>query len=97
MFDLKDDKPTDPASLPASQRMDPGRNGKVDEAARDRHATLIQALHDEHDLQAEERLQMAIDNDYDDHLHWRQEDAADLIDDLKRALKVAQNAEGRAA
>ena len=60
-------------------RMDPGRNGKVDEAALDRHATLIQALHDEHDLQAEERLQMAIDNDYDDHLHWRQEDAADLI------------------
>lgn len=80
MFELKDDKPTDPATLPEAQKMDPDRNGAVDEAALRRHATLIQALHDEHDLQAEERVQMAIDDDYNHHLHWRQEDAAELIE-----------------
>jgi hypothetical protein len=45
-----------------------------------RHAVLMECLHDERDRQAEERLQAAIDEDVYDHLHWRREDAAVLMD-----------------
>lgn len=45
-----------------------------------RHRTLIDILNDEGERQAEERYQMAIDEDYNDHLQWRPEDAAVLME-----------------
>jgi hypothetical protein len=47
---------------------------------RRRHAVLMDALDDEADRQSEERVQAAIDEDYYDHLQWRQDDAAVLIE-----------------
>lgn len=44
------------------------------------HRRLIESLDDEVERQAEERYQMAIDEDYNDHRHWRQEDAQVLIE-----------------
>lgn len=54
---------------------------KPDERAEQerRHGILMECLQDERDRQTEERLQMAIDADYYDHLHWREEDAMTLI------------------
>ena len=80
MFALKDDKPADPAKMPDAQRIDPDKAGRIEEGALERHATLIACLHEEHGLQAEERIQAAIDNDYNDHLHWQPEDAQVLMD-----------------
>lgn len=51
-----------------------------EEELRRRHAVLMECLEDERDRQSEERMQAAIDEDMYDHLHWRQEDAAVLID-----------------
>ena len=45
-----------------------------------RHAILMECLSDERDGQAEERQQAAIDEDFYDHLQWRQEDAAVLME-----------------
>ena len=45
-----------------------------------RHATLMECLNDERDRQTEERMQAAIDEDFYDHLQWRREDAAVLIE-----------------
>jgi hypothetical protein len=80
MFDPDRDTPAKPGSMPVSQRLDPERHKRADEPVLQRHATLMQCLRDEGDLQAEERAQMAIDEDYDDHLHWREEDAMALIE-----------------
>lgn len=57
-----------------------GDEGAVSEgeAERKRHASLMDVLHDEGDRQQEERYHMAIDEDYNDGLHWRPEDAAAL-------------------
>ncbi|MFN5940882.1 MAG: hypothetical protein ACK44C_11045, partial [Polaromonas sp.] len=45
-----------------------------------RHYTLMGLLEMESQMQAEERIQMAIDEDYYDHLHWRPDDAQELMD-----------------
>jgi hypothetical protein len=45
-----------------------------------RHGVLMDLLRDERDLQAEERLQMAIDHDFFDGLQWTPEDAQILLD-----------------
>ena len=51
------------------------------EAERDRrHAVLMDCLQDERDRQAEERQQASIDEDFYDHLQWRQEDALVLME-----------------
>jgi hypothetical protein len=50
------------------------------EDVKKRHSVLMDILHDEGDRQAEERFQMSIDEDYQDHLHWRPEDAAEVIE-----------------
>lgn len=55
-------------------RSDP--NGEV----KRRHATLMDCLNEERDLQQEERVQAAIDEDGHDHLQWQQEHAIDLIE-----------------
>lgn len=55
------------------------RSDPQDEIKR-RHAVLMECLTDERDRQSEERIQAAIDEDHYDHLQWRQEDAALLIE-----------------
>lgn len=50
-----------------------------DEALRERHSVLMGLLRYEHERQAEEREQMQIDEDYNDHLQWRPEDASELM------------------
>lgn len=50
------------------------------EEARRRHSVLMECLEDEKIGQAEERLQAAIDEDFYDHLQWRQEDAQVLME-----------------
>ena len=52
----------------------------ADEELERRHSVLMELLEDEGERQAEERIQMAIDEDYYDHLQWRPEDAQVLID-----------------
>lgn len=51
-----------------------------DEVKERRHGVLMSLLKDESELQAEERMQMAIDEDYYDHLQWRPEDAEALME-----------------
>lgn len=86
MFSVDNSTPIDPSALPTQQQINPDgatSSGEGGAKARDdveqRHAALHQALMDESDLQAEERLQMSIDHDYQDHLHWRREDAEVLM------------------
>jgi hypothetical protein len=50
------------------------------EESRRRHGVLMECLDDEKIGQSEERLQAAIDEDFYDHLQWRQEDAQVLIE-----------------
>jgi len=82
MFSPDYDTPADPASMPAASvgSPDAAANSKQDAKTDHRHSVLMQALRDEGELQAEERMQMAIDHDYHDHLHWRPEDAQVLMD-----------------
>lgn len=80
MFGPSNDEPIDPATLPDKQVLTPEKQTRKEEDTHRRHGTLIQALKDERDLQGEERIQMAIDNDYYDHLQWREEDAQVLMD-----------------
>lgn len=80
MFGPTKDTPVDVAKLPERQVINPDAPSRPDEGTHQRHATLMQCLKDERDLQGEERIQMAIDNDYYDHLQWREEDAQVLMD-----------------
>lgn len=52
----------------------------ADEELKRRHHALMDLLEDEGERQAEERVQMAIDEDYYDHLQWDPEDAQVLMD-----------------
>lgn len=81
MFAVDNDTPAKPGSMPSAAVLNPDGTGKAapDEQTLARHTTLMQCLRDERDLQAEERMQMAIDGDYYDHLQWREEDAAVLM------------------
>lgn len=85
MFSIDNTEPIQPSDLPTAQQITPdgagntGAQGKTREDAIERHSVLMQCLRDEADLQAEERLQMSIDHDYQDHLHWRREDAEVLM------------------
>jgi hypothetical protein len=77
MFAVNKETPAEPGKMPAAKALNPD---EPDEQIHQRHGTLVQCLHDERDLQAEERTQMAIDHDYYDHLQWREEDAAVLME-----------------
>lgn len=69
------------AAMPERQVITPDVTpDKATEDTLRRHDALMQSLRDEADLQDEERIQMAIDHDYYDHLHWRPEDAQVLMD-----------------
>lgn len=50
------------------------------EVSMHRHRTLMDLLEYESERQAEERMQMQIDEDYYDHLQWRPEDARVLME-----------------
>jgi hypothetical protein len=80
MFDPDKTRLVDATTLPTARKVDPERQLPADSGVIERHAVLMDCLRDEGDLQAEERLQMAIDSDYDDHLQWRPEDAQVLMD-----------------
>jgi hypothetical protein len=87
MFELREPTKT-PEELarvdrPSTEVMDgtmPTVSGDDDGDTARRHRTLIDILNDEGERQAEERYQMAIDEDYNDHLQWRPEDAAVLME-----------------
>lgn len=57
----------------------PEKEASADEITKHRHGTLMQLLEYEADRQSEERMQMQIDEDYNDHLQWRPEDAQELM------------------
>lgn len=80
MFSPSNDTPVNVATLPDKQVINPDAPSRINEGAEQRHGTLMQQLRDERDLQGEERIQMAVDNDYHDHLQWREEDAQVLMD-----------------
>lgn len=71
----------DPKKKPMDPRTEESVTGKAepsDDMAH-RHSTLMTILHGEQDLQQEERVQMAIDEDYHDHLQWDSDDAQVLM------------------
>jgi hypothetical protein len=84
MFEVAERKPTTvpldrvrPES-PSETSVDDGSMPSQDVSAEKNHRTLMDCMQDEGERQAEERFQMAIDEDYNDHQHWRPEDAAVL-------------------
>jgi hypothetical protein len=80
MFGPSNDEPANVGAMPDKLVINPDSPSRANEATEKRHATLMTTLRDERDLQGEERLQMAIDHDYYDHLQWREEDAQLLMD-----------------
>lgn len=85
MFEVRERQPGDVNSI--DQRtpghlMEPENptEASKDELVAHRHRTLMELLQYERDRQAEERLQMSIDEDYYDHLQWKPEDARTLMD-----------------
>ena len=78
MFSVDNQTPAKPSEMPEAKPIDPDKH--IEGQTEQRHKALIEALHDESELQAEERIQMSIDGDYQDHLHWRPEDAQVLMD-----------------
>lgn len=76
MFDL-DEKQS--SRLPQAITVNPEKQTSADRFVIDRHSSLMECMDDEAALQADERMQMAIDEDYYDHLQWREEDAAVLM------------------
>ena len=86
MFEVRrpDAQPSqkDDGAPPALAGMDPDKPGEAspEELMRHRHRTLMELLDYEGDRQSEERMQMQIDEDYQDHLQWRPEDAQALIE-----------------
>ena len=76
MFDVRRDSENTSGHTQAPEVPTPA---STDELTKHRHRTLMDLLEYERDRQAEERMQMAIDEDYYDHLQWRPEDASVLM------------------
>lgn len=81
MFEVRE-KPQKPAteSAPIPFVDEQLKASSPEDEQKRRHAVLMECLDDERDRQAEERQQAAIDEDFYDHLQWRREDAAALIE-----------------
>ena len=85
MFDLSDRKHArvrdgDDDTMQPVLEVDKEAQARAPEEELERqHLALMDVMQDEGDRQREERQQMQIDEDYYDHLQWRQEDAAELI------------------
>lgn len=86
MFEVRTEKPKghvpdNGPSLSPDLMHDPRSEEQMaEEDERKAHLSLMEVLHDEGERQAEERFQMAVDEDYHDHLQWRPEDAQVLIE-----------------
>jgi hypothetical protein len=86
MFEVRDrllrEQPNDPNKPSADELNGPDRpaDASEEDLRRHRHGTLMGLLEYEAERQAEERLQMQIDEDYYDHLQWRPEDARVLME-----------------
>lgn len=78
MFEQRDPRHNEAPKQPDGEFAAKDAQGANDEV-RQRHGTLVSLMHEELDLQYEERFQMAVDEDYHDHLQWRVEDAAELM------------------
>lgn len=65
--------------IPFDNGEDTTKRDPVEERER-RHQVLMECLTDERDRQSEERRQAAIDDDFYDHLQWRQDDALEMME-----------------
>jgi len=86
MFDAADPTTNAPPDLAADTTTrdlggpeQPG-DASASEVTKHRHHVLMDLLEYEAERQAEERIQMQIDEDYYDHLQWRPEDARELME-----------------
>ncbi|WP_200844026.1 portal protein [Pantoea sp. 18069] len=84
MFEVRDNPSTPAGDTLDKVNVEPMAEGAAEggqnEMVQQRHATLMELLQYEHERQGEERQQMQIDEDYQDHLQWRPEDARELMD-----------------
>ena len=85
MFEVRDKhlKAAEDINAPAADQLngpDDPTEASEDELKAHRHSTLMGLLEYESERQAEERMQMQIDEDYDDHLQWRPDDAQMLME-----------------
>lgn len=86
MFEVRDKhragahEPREPRGQQMPENAAKADGQPVDEMLQHRHGVLMDLLKYESERQAEERLQMQIDEDYYDHLQWRPEDARVLIE-----------------
>ena len=79
MFEAREPRSSEGKNLTA-ELDDAAPEATDDEMKRHRHSTLMSLLEYESERQSEERLQMQIDEDYNDHLQWRPEDARILME-----------------
>ena len=79
MFEAREPRSSEGKNLTADLDED-APEATDDEMKRHRHSTLMSLLEYESERQSEERLQMQIDEDYNDHLQWRPEDARILME-----------------
>jgi hypothetical protein len=86
MFDANDpttNAPPDMAADTTTRELagpDRAADASASEVTKHRHHVLMDLLEYEAERQAEERIQMQIDEDYYDHLQWRPEDARELME-----------------
>lgn len=78
MFTVRDEAA--PKSASQVVQAEEASAGDVQVQLRRRHGVLMDYLADEKEGQAEERFQMAVDEDFNDHLQWTSEDAQLLIE-----------------
>lgn len=78
LFEVRtDDKK--PSQVDPGESLEASRPSDQEEIEQ-RHGELVGHMHNELELQSEERFQMAIDADYHDHLQWDARDAQILIE-----------------
>lgn len=86
MFDVSPNPPTvvevDRIRPPAPAETTAPTAGNMPQGGdpKETHRRLMDCLQDEGERQAEERFQMNIDEDYNDHRHWKPEDAQVLLE-----------------
>ncbi len=78
MFTVRDEAA--PKSASQVVQVEEASADDVQVQLRRRHGVLMDYLADEKEGQAEERFQMAVDEDFNDHLQWTSEDAQLLIE-----------------
>lgn len=79
MFEVREDSPQRDEAIGKLAEQPSQKEASADDVTKHRHGTLMGLLEYEADRQSEERMQMQIDEDYNDHLQWRPDDARELI------------------